>query len=666
MTAESDPETSASETGDRIGMHITSGPERSDLEAVPAADASGADLPFRLLLVSDLRPSAERDWAERDARRTVDGSTGAADLMAEWSPRLSLEVTNTMGERPDTWTVELSFPTPESFAPEAVARQVDPLARLLDLRALVRSAAEGEASAQEFEEELAALGVDIDWADELYRLLTGEGRSRSGRSGREASDSSSGGDALGRVMKMVDVGDGGDSAPANAAEEPGFPDDLSADSGMAAALAGAGEHGATNGATAAEFIPGRLTTLLQAQVRQVVEHPAFRRLEAAWRGLCFLEDRLSLGNGVELGVLPAGRDELHEALHHQVLMPEHSDSYDEPPTSLVMVDQSFGRTHAEIKQLEDLAGTGKSLQAPVVASVDADFFGMEHLRGLRKLPSLRSHLQGDEYVEWKSFRREEVASFLGLTLPAVRLRAPYGAMDTDLDLGVEEDEGLYGSGALVVGVATAQSLVKTGWPTHLTEPSISVCPDAHENEGAGPLSVECSGSMQSELARAGFVVLRRRDEAPGQVHVSQAPSTHDPGVYEEPSAAAEARTEASLACRLFAARAAHRLLAIERTLDLSASLNTIRNEVAAAMTSFLGVSGDDLSRVTGEEMVRTPSDPSAEEEAESGEPPRVQVNHVTDADLPSQEVVAVRLRPPEDILAPEARLAMTLRLPESS
>lgn len=666
MTAESDPETSASETEDRIGMHITSGPEHSDIEATPAAGASEPDLPFRLLLVSDLRPRAEVDWAERDARRAVDASTRAADLMAEWSPTLSLEVSNTIGKRPDTWTVELSFPTPESFAPEAVARQLAPLARLLDLRSLVTSAAEGDHSVQEFEEELAALGVEIDWADELYRLLTGEGASRLGGSGGETSDSSSGEDALGRVMEMVNVDDGGDSAPANASEEPGLPDDLNADSRMASALAAAVEHGGTNGATAAEYIPRRLTTVLRTQVRQVIEHPAFRRLEAAWRGLFFLEERLSFKNGVELVVLPAGRDDLHEALHHQVLMPEHSDSYDEPPTSLVMVDHSFGRTHAEVEQLADLAGTGESLQAPVVASVDADFFGVEHLRGLSKLPSLRSHLQGDEYVEWKSFRRKDVASFLGLTLPSVRLRSPYGTMDTDLDLGIEEEEGLYGSGALVVGAAAGQSLVETGWPTHLSEPSISVSPAVREDERARPLAVEFSGSMQSELARAGFVVLDRRDVAPGQVCVSQAPSTHNPGVYEEPSAAAEARAEALLACRLFAARAAHRLLAIERTLDLSASLDDIRTEVATAMTAFLGVSSDDLSRVTGEETVRPSSDSSSEEEAESGEPPCVRVNHVTDADVPNQEVLAVRLRPPEEVLSTDARLAMTLRLPQSS
>jgi type VI secretion system protein ImpC len=328
-----------------------------------------------------------------------------------------------------------------------------------------------------------------------------------------------------------------------------------------------------------------------------------------------------------------------------------------------MVDQAFGRTHADVEQLADLAGTGESLQAPVVASVDAEFFGIEHLRGLQQLPALRPLLQGDEYVEWKRLRQEEASSFLGLALPSVVLRAPYGAADVESSLGVEEDEGLYGSGALVVGAAAAQSFVETGWPTHVTESSIQVGTGGAEGSRASPLAASFSGSMQSELARAGFVVLAPGEE-PGRVRVAQAPSVHEPDVYEDPSAAAEARAEAALPCRLFAGRAAHRLWAIQRDLDASAPLQDIQKEVAAAMVGFLDGSVEDLSAITGQETIRTPSE--SQDESGEDEPPPVRVNYVTDAELPNQEVLAVRLRPPEAVLTPSVRLAMTLRLPKSS
>jgi type VI secretion system ImpB/VipA family protein len=664
MSTDADPESASNGPSERVGMQITSGPTQTDIEALSSEDPSGDGLPFRLLLVSDLVPETDIDWGERTVRRRIGSATTGADLMAAWSPSLSLEVANTLGETPDTWTVALSFPTPEAFTPRAVARQVDPLDRLLDLRALVTSAANGETSEAAFREDLAALGVDIDWADDLYRLLRGDDPpARPDSSAGASPEATDGEEALGRVLDMVDVEENGSTARSDVSEGLDLSDDDLGDaSGMAAALAAAVDRGGANG-EAARSLPQRLTAALRAQVRRIIEHPAFRRLEAAWRGLFFLEERLDLDRGVELVVLPAGRNALHEALHHQVLVPEHSDSYDDSPTSLVMVDQAFGRTHADVDQLADLAGTGESLQAPVVASVGAEFFGIEHLRGLQKLPALRPQLQGDEFVEWKRLRQKEASSFLGLALPSVRLRAPYSQPDLESGLGIQEDEGLYGSGALLVGAAAAHSVVETGWPTHLTEPSIQVDPGGAESSRASPLAASFSGSMQSELARAGFVVVESGQEA-GSVRVSQAPSVHEPDVYEDPSAAAEARAETALPCRLFAGRAAHRLWAIRRHLDASAPLDDIQKEVAAAMVAFLDVSGEDLSAITGQETIRTPSE--SQDESGEDEPLPVRVNHVTDAELPDQEVLAVRLRPPEAVLAPTVRLAMTLRVSQSS
>jgi hypothetical protein len=43
----------------------------------------------------------------------------------------------------------------------------------------------------------------------------------------------------------------------------------------------------------------------------------------------------------------------------------------------------------------------------------------------------------------------------------------------------------------------------------------------------------------------------------------------------------------------------------------------------------------------------------------------VSVEHVTDVELPNQEVLAVRVRPPDNILASNVRVAMALRVPSS-
>jgi type VI secretion system protein ImpC len=494
------------------------------------------------------------------------------------------------------------------------------------------------------------MGVDMDWAEDLYRTLAGE--EEPGAPGGSTESEESGEDeSLDRLMGMVDVGDGDEQRSPSQKIADSTDGDVASDA--VDALVGAvrgDEPGSDVSAAAVELLVENLNGALREQVQSLLQHPEVRRLEAAWRGLKFLVDRLNFRRDVELAVLPVGRDDLHEAMHHQVLVPEHSGNHDAAPTSLILVDQDFGHDHLDVEQLTDLAGTGKSLQTPVVASVDPSFFGVETVSGLRKLPALRPHLRGDEYVEWESLREEDASQFLGLALPSFLLRAPYDGEQSEEELGVREDDGLLGNGALAVGVAAAQSFADTGWPTHLQDSPIEALPVHSGEGGTSPLAALLPGSMQSELARAGFIVLGGKANRDA-LRVTHAPMVQEPGTYDDPEAAAEARAEASLPCQLFAAQAAHHLFTIEKRLDMSASLTQIREEVAAAMASFLGVP--------------VPEEASEEADVEVGEQP-VSVEHATDVELPNQEVVAVRLRPPDTILSPNVRLAMVLRVPTAS
>lgn len=568
--------------------------------------SSSSSLPFRLLFVSNLTPQrSPADWSETDRRHRI-GPKTAADLQAELGPELQVEVPNRLGDHPDQWTVSLSFPTLEAFSPRQIARQMPPTARLLSVRSLVQEVKTGELSSTAFRNQLDEIDFSIDWADELYRLLTEEPPPANGNSREASSPQQQPDDALDRVMSMVDTGDARKPEPSTPPEDPAPIRD------------------------AADSILHRLDSAIAAQVHAVLTVPEFRQLEAAWRGLRFLESHIDLNGNVDLLALPCSRADLHDALHHQVIQPEHNEANDEPPTSLVMIDHAFGHSQVEVDQLADLAGTGQSLQTPVVASVSADFFGLEHLRGLTRLPSLRPHLQGDEYIKWDQLRSEDSSSFLSLALPSVQLRPPHTKGASDSVIAVDEDEGVSGSGALAVGVAAAQSYAETGWPTHLTQQAIDCRGSASD---ASSLSAQFSGHLQSELARAGFVVLD--ETADGDLRIVHAPSVHEPTVYDDPSAAAEARAEASLPCRLFLARVAHRLFTLRRTLDLTAPLADLQARVAAEMNDVL-------------------------------EPDTVRVEHVSDVDLPNQEVLAVRLRPPDRILSANARLAMVLRVPADS
>lgn len=613
------------------------------------ADDDAPTLPFRIVLASNLTPeTAPADWSDGHHRHEI-GDKRVADLMAELTPRLSIEVPNTLSSGPDAWAVDLSFPTLSAFEPQQLARQLDTTDQLLDIRDLLQAAADEEIDADAFDRRLVELGFDVDWADDLYRLLTGEDRPDGPRSS-PASRSDSGSGSLDRVLDMVDTAETAAPPPDDENRSTGAVVDRGEDpDGPLGTALKAGRRAEGN---TAEPIIERLTEVLRTQVAALVHHPAVRELEAAWRGLTFLENQLDLDASVDLVVLPTGPDTVHEAVHHQVLVPEHSDATEEPPVSLVLVDHAFGRAHTDTEQLADLAATGQSLQTPIVASVGPDFFGMEALQGLNELPSLRPHLQGREYLEWEGLRDEDAAAFLGLTLPSFCLRSAHTADDTPI--GVDEDTALYGSGALAVGVAAARSFADTGWPTHLTDYTVPIPASGTD----GPLAASLSGSMQSELARAGFVVPSAADDGPA-LRIEYASSVREPDSYADPAAAAEARKRLTLPCQLFAGRAAHRLLDLKHTLNWDQPLGAVCSDVADAMAAFLNVPRDAAE-------IQLADAPSPDGDDPDAPIPPVLVEEVEEAHLPEQDILAVRLRPPEHVLDPNARLAMALRPPNTA
>jgi predicted component of type VI protein secretion system len=228
---------------------------------------------------------------------------------------------------------------------------------------------------------------------------------------------------------------------------------------------------------------------------------------------------------------------------------------------------------------------------------------------------------------------------LALTLPSFLLRYPYGPDRSVEGFDVEESEGLWGRGILVVGAAAALSFVDTGWPTHLAEYTIEDLPVQSGRGGQSPLSTLLPGSKQSELARAGFVVVSAKPDHDA-VRIAHAPMVRQPETYDDPAATAEARAHASLPCRLFVARAAHRLLTLQNEIKVGIALETVQDEVASAMRSFLGIGAE-----PGED-----------------EDPHVTVEHVTNVDLPEHELLAVRVRPPSTVLRQEVWLVMGLQV----
>jgi type VI secretion system protein ImpC len=378
--------------------------------------------------------------------------------------------------------------------------------------------------------------------------------------------------------------------------------------------------------------------IISDQLDAVLRHPDFRALEASWRGLKLLVDRIDFRTNVQLDVLPVGKDELSEALYHQVLLPEHQENSERPPLSAIILDISFDHGQADIELLEDLAGSGASLQVPIIGSADVSFFGVADLAGLNRLPPLRQHLDGPQYIGWNKLREKEEAKYLALVLPPILLRASYGAENPVDGFAFEETGQLWGGGSLAVAIIMADSYKRSGWPTHLYgngENNIGGLPLWMGSGAAIPLGALLPEHKQAELSEAGFVVLGcriNRDSA----YIAHAPTVRRVGTYETAEAADEERAHFSLACQLFVTRAAQFLLSFQRDIERGASIGQVQSDLSSRLRSLLSGSGHDVPEGA------------------------VSIEHLSEVQLPEHEVLEVRLSPPLAILDNSVRLVMHL------
>ena len=521
-----------------VGFQITSDPDRTVAGAPQTAGVvvRDAERRVRFLLVADLDPqAAPPDWSAGSRVRSVDAAT-FADVLRDWSPRLDVSVDDHLGgsgEHLDmAWTVDAL----DALAPEGIVRRVPALAAVAAARAAVAEARAGNLDLDGLRARLADTGVD--GADALAEAV----RARPAGAPPPAGD-----DGLDRLLGMVSL-DGAPDAPPRPAS-----------GGVLDALVGAavGQKPASGvDAAAADRVLADLDARLRAQVLAVLDHPDVRQAEAAWRGLKFLADRLAFRRGARLDVLAAPKAALAEALHFQVLLPEHAEGLARVPLATVVVDHAFEATSADLAALADLAATGASLQVPLVASVAPAFFGLDAPTDLARLPPAVTHLDRPEYAAFRSLRTRPEAAFLALALPPFVLRPPYGPDHPDRAHGVEGGATLWGGGALLVAAAMAARHAETGWPTAGTGAVVEGLTVRKTRMGALPLAAAFGDSVLQDLARAGLLGLS------GPLQTDRAVLGPPATVARPEDASSDARAQASLPTAVFTAVASHRALAM--------------------------------------------------------------------------------------------------------
>ncbi|HMV54179.1 MAG TPA: type VI secretion system contractile sheath large subunit [Rhodocyclaceae bacterium] len=394
------------------------------------------DDPFRILVLADLGGSALPFELRKPLRVDIDNVDA---IFARIAPRLQLNL--------DGAQVEIGFSALDDFHPDRLFARLAPFVALRQLRSELADPAQ-------FRRAAAALGAptapaaaphatEVD-AGDIERLL-----------GRKPSAPAS---PVAPAAAAVDV-----ASWIRGIVAPHVVPDI------------AGEQ--------AQLIAA-VDAAIAEQMRRMLHHPAFQALEANWRGLDRLVRELELDEALQLFLLDAPRaalaqdvahhaaDLTQSALHHHLCGPL-TQPPDGKPWSLLVSDLAIGADLDDLRLVAALGAMAGRAGAPLLAGAEPSLIGCADVMQLAQ-PKQWQVPDADAAAFWAALRQSPVAPWVGLALPRVLARMPYGR-DTDPvsafafeELAVREHEAYLWSGAaFALALLAGQAFMEGGWNMEL-------------------------------------------------------------------------------------------------------------------------------------------------------------------------------------------------------
>lgn len=223
------------------------------------------------------------------------------------------------------------------------------------------------------------------------------------------------------------------------------------------------------------------------QMRAVLHDADFQSLEAGWRGIRWLVENLDLDVSLRLSVLDLSKEELiadarlaNETIRDSalfgMLVERPGRPSDEPPWSVIVGNYSFGPGADELRALELMGSVGARLGATFLAAAAPALAGCDDLEAS---PDPRdwqaAAMPGAE--QWNELRKSEAAAFIGLAMPRILMRLPYGEKTDPIDAfefdefggAREHDHFLWGNPAFACAMLLGRAFEENDWEMRLGE-----------------------------------------------------------------------------------------------------------------------------------------------------------------------------------------------------
>ncbi|MBX3567724.1 MAG: type VI secretion system contractile sheath large subunit [Rhizobiaceae bacterium] len=337
----------------------------------------------------------------------------------------------------------------------------------------------------------------------------------------------------------------------------------------------------------------RLDEKLSAQVNEILHAPEFQQIESAWRGLHYLVFNSETDASLKLRVMNVSKQELYKDLR---LYPDAK--WDQSPLFKAVYEQEFGQlgghpygalvgdyhfdhSAVDIRLLRDLGKIAAAAHAPLISGAAPALMGMDSWTELSNPRDLSKIFDTPDYAAWKSLRDSENSRYVGLCMPRVLARQPYGAKSQPVEEFAfeEETDGHTGqkyawmNAAYAMAANINRAYKEYGWTVRIRGvqsggevinlPTHTFPTDDGSVDLKCPTEIAISDRRENELSKSGLLPLIHRKNTDKAAFIG-AQSLYRPKKYDKEEATAADNLSARVPYMFAISRFSHYLKCMVR------------------------------------------------------------------------------------------------------
>lgn len=333
---------------------------------------------------------------------------------------------------------------------------------------------------------------------------------------------------------------------------------------------------------------------LSSQMNNVLHNEEFQKLESAWRGLAYTVNNSETGANLQVEVMNASKSELASMMKkfpgakwdrsplYRQIYERKLGTLGGAPMGVIVGDYYFDHSSADVALLSSMSKICEAALAPFISSVGPRLLGLDSWNEVSDPPDIEDLFTASDYAGWNSLRESENARFLGLTMPRVLAREPYGPDSTMTveEFNFTEDTDGHGgeqyswmNAAHAMAVNINRAFKEHGWTVRIrgvnSGGEVAQLPTHHFDTGSGEKDLKCPTEVsiddrrEGELSKVGLMGLIHRQNTDKAAFLG-GQSLYKPKKYTSVEATASDNMSSRLPYMFAISRFSHYLKAMVR------------------------------------------------------------------------------------------------------